>query len=122
MKTLQIFQCRSCYRYVEYTAEDVVEKRWDQRYVVNCVCNTETGLPEAVFRDLGFNKKQEVEAPPPPPKEEKPGVDKVQRAIETAGTVKKLGSKTAAAKEMGCSPQTVNNYLKYLPADYGTEE
>ena len=123
MKTLPIITCRSCYRTFEYDPKkDVVEKRWDQVYVVNCVCKTYTRLPRSVIEDLGLNAKPPVEEAPPPKTEEKPVVDKQQRAIDTALAVKKAGSKNQAAKVLGVSPQTVNNYLKWLPADYGTEQ
>ena len=121
MKTLPMVQCQQCLRFIEFTPEDVVEKRWDFRYEVNCLCRTGVRLPMDVVRDLGLNKKKEEEVAPPK-KEEKPAVDKVQRAIDTAMTVKRLGSKSAAAKEMEVSITTVTNYLKYLPVDMGTEE
>jgi len=126
MKQIPIIQCHQCYRWLEFAPEDVIERRWDQRYDVNCPapCNTLIHLPQMVFRTMGYNKIQEEEAPPPPvaKPEGKPVVDKQQRAIDTALAVKKAGSKNQAAKVLGVSPQTVNNYLKWLPADYGTEQ
>ena len=123
MKSLPIVQCQQCRRFLEFGREDLVERRWNFRYDVNCSCKTFVTVPLELVHEHGWHEKEE--APPPPKQEEKPPAKKspsremMEKAVQTFAAVQKYGSKAAAARELGVSVTTVNNRLSILPENYG---
>ena len=117
MRSLPIYQCRSCGRMNEFGPEDVRHLGIRKREV-RCVCMAVWNIPEIIWQDFAtdFAPKEEEKQEP---KAGKPGLTPQQwleRGTKAFDAMNKhRGNKTEAAKELGISVPTLVRWYEHYP-------
>ena len=117
MKSLPIYQCRSCGRMNQFGPEDV---RHDgiRRREVRCACMSVWHIPEIIWQDfaIDFAPKEETKPQPKPGKPSRTPMEWLALATKaTEALDKHKGNKSAAAKEISVSVPTLVRYLEHYP-------